>query len=81
MIKVKLAGIERMVTEQQVIHYESFGWQRVIDKPDERMLAPKRVDSGTIKAKARKAPVPQEPAEPAPETAQEDLGNDITKGE
>jgi hypothetical protein len=83
-IKMQLAGIQRDVLKQNVKHYESFGWERVVDKPkDFKTLEAdfiKAVDSGVILVKPPKKKSTKT-AEQAPEAAQEDLGNDINKGE
>ena len=83
--KMILAGIERNVPTVNVEHYESFGWKRVVG-PAQGVINPEpkaapAVDAGMIQVKAPKKKKSEKTAETATEAAEEDQGNDISKGE
>lgn len=85
-IKMQLAGFIRDVRNEQIQHYEQFGWERIKEEPQEvinpePLIEPKAVDSGAILVKAPKKKKSEKTAETATEAAEEDQGNDISKGE
>lgn len=82
-IKMTNSGLERQVPRQKVNYYKEFGWKIVGANPDtEEVKTPQvsPVDSGTIIARPPKKKTAKS-AEIAPEAAQEDQGNDISKGD
>jgi hypothetical protein len=80
--KMTLAGLLRDVPEAQVGHYESYGWERIVDSsPGEPQTSQdSSIDSSATPARAPKKKTAKS-AEIAPEAAQEDQGNAITQGE
>ena len=81
-IKMKLAGIERDVRPEQLEHYLNYGWERIVEEPQESKVSePSIVDGGKIITKSPKKKKAEKPAETAPEAAKEDLDNVINTGE
>ena len=79
-VKMKNSDLERHVPQSQVEYYQQFGWVVVGADPVPE-VAPQAIvqDAGVIQAKPRKRAT--KPAEPAPEAANQDLGNDIFQGD
>lgn len=75
-------GLERYVPQNQVEHYQQFGWEIVgaNQEPEAAKSLVTPVDSGTITARPPKKKTAKS-AEIATEAATVDQGNDISKGD